>query len=305
MSDTVSLIFHTGALGDFVLTWPLAMALRERWSGCPVVYVTHPSKGQLADRFLGTQSVTVETGGWHSLYSDAPALHVASRDLVTRAERIIIFGTGENGLFTQNLQRLSPGAKILTLAPLPPAGFAEHATSFLYQQLCREAELAHAYEAALQMLATRGLPVPRAGSSRILIHPGSGSVKKCWPIEYFLEVAGQLRGEAWPVEFVVGEAELERFPERVVAELSEMYPVHRPGSYLQLAEELLNCHLLLTNDNGPGHLAGVLGVTTLSLFGPTDPRVWRPIGPRAHVVRGPALSAIGPAEVLERIGTLL
>lgn len=308
VNEPVSLIFHTGALGDFVLSWPMAIALRQVWPDCPTVYVTHPSKGQLAARFLQTQAASIETGAWHSLYSDAPALHVAARDLVSRAVRIIVFGAGkasEEGCFLRNLQRLAPEARITAVAALPPAGFAGHATSFVHQQLAGEPELAGAYELALQKLSTQGLPVPHAPSTRILIHPGAGSVRKCWPTEYFLEVASRLRSEARPVEFILGEVELERFPRSLVEELAAAYPLHRPADYVQLAEELLNCQLLITNDNGPGHLAAILGISTLSLFGPTDPTVWRPIGPRARVICGSSLSSITPSEVMEKVRQFL
>ena len=308
MSDAASLIFHTGALGDFVLSWPLALALRQLRPDCPIVYITHPSKGQLAARFLQTQASSIETGGWHSLHSDSPGLHVAARDLVSRAQRIIVFGTAEESgeaMFLQNLQRFAPEAKITSLVAIPPVGFTSHATSFLHQQLGGEAHLAEAYEVALQKLATQGLPVPHAPSTRILIHPGAGSVKKCWPTEYFLELASRLRSEARPVEFILGEVELERFPGQLVDELSAAYPLHRPTDYVQLAEQLLNCQLLITNDNGPGHLAAILGMSTVSLFGPTDPTVWRPIGPRTHTMHNSSLSSITPSEVMERIRPLV
>jgi ADP-heptose:LPS heptosyltransferase len=32
------------------------------------------------------------------------------------------------------------------------------------------------------------------------------------------------------------------------------------------------------------HLAAACGLPTLALFGPTDPRLWRPRGPRVHVL---------------------
>jgi len=308
LSDAASLIFHTGALGDFVLSWPLALALRQLRPACPIVYITHPSKGQLAARFLQTQATSIETGGWHSMHSDSPALHVAARDLVSRAQRIIVFGTAEEGgetMFLKNLQRFAPEATITPVVALPPAGFTSHATSFLHQQLGGEEQLAGAYEVELQKLATQGLPVPHAPSTRILIHPGAGSVKKCWPTEYFLELASRLRGEARPVEFILGEVELERFPGQLVEELSAAYPLHRPADYVQLAEELLNCQLLITNDNGPGHLAAILGIATLSLFGPTEAKVWRPIGPRAHTMHSSSLSSIAPSEVLEKVHQLI
>jgi heptosyltransferase-3 len=40
------------------------------------------------------------------------------------------------------------------------------------------------------------------------------------------------------------------------------------------------------NDSGPGHLAGILGVPTVSIFGPKDPARWKPLGPTVNVVQG-------------------
>ena len=42
------LIFHQGALGDFVLTWPLAMALSRLFPQSRVMYVAASQKGALA-----------------------------------------------------------------------------------------------------------------------------------------------------------------------------------------------------------------------------------------------------------------
>jgi ADP-heptose:LPS heptosyltransferase len=39
------------------------------------------------------------------------------------------------------------------------------------------------------------------------------------------------------------------------------------------------------NDSGPAHLAGLLGAPTTVFFGPTDPDVWRPWGPRVDIQR--------------------
>ena len=62
------LIFHSGALGDFILTWPLALALGRLFPQSRVFYVTARQKGLLAERVLRVESVDVETG-WHHLFS--------------------------------------------------------------------------------------------------------------------------------------------------------------------------------------------------------------------------------------------
>lgn len=43
------LIFHAGALGDFVRSWPLGLALGRLYPQSRVIYITHRQKGQLAE----------------------------------------------------------------------------------------------------------------------------------------------------------------------------------------------------------------------------------------------------------------
>jgi ADP-heptose:LPS heptosyltransferase len=53
----------------------------------------------------------------------------------------------------------------------------------------------------------------------------------------------------------------------------------------ELIEELQRCHLLLTNDTGTMHLAALLGVRTVSVFGSTEPLLTGPLGPDHIVIR--------------------
>jgi ADP-heptose:LPS heptosyltransferase len=60
------------------------------------------------------------------------------------------------------------------------------------------------------------------------------------------------------------------------------------GTYLtnidQLYATLRDARCVIAADSGPGHVAAQLGATVLSLFGPTDPKRWAPIGPDVHVL---------------------
>jgi lipopolysaccharide heptosyltransferase II len=53
----------------------------------------------------------------------------------------------------------------------------------------------------------------------------------------------------------------------------------------QLIEELRECRLLLTNDTGTMHLATLLGVPVVAVFGSTDPRLTGPLGCGHRVIR--------------------
>lgn len=53
----------------------------------------------------------------------------------------------------------------------------------------------------------------------------------------------------------------------------------------QLIDELRQCRLLLTNDTGTMHLAALLGVPVVAIFGSTEPRLTGPLGNRHIVLR--------------------
>ena len=146
--------------------------------------------------------------------------------------------------------------------------------------------------AATHLLNTLGLSAPelpdvwKPQSGRILIHPGSGSPGKCWP--YFEEFASQVTN----VEAIIGPCE-EDFQGRC--------PQLRGLDLTEVADELRQCRMFIGNDSGITHLAAYLGCPTVALFGPTDPRVWGPLGRRVEILWKSSLADIGIEEVKQRI----
>ncbi|HEX4124552.1 MAG TPA: glycosyltransferase family 9 protein, partial [Tepidisphaeraceae bacterium] len=55
---------------------------------------------------------------------------------------------------------------------------------------------------------------------------------------------------------------------------------------VELGEVIRSAGVFIGNDSGPGHVAGILGVPTVSIFGPGNTTGWRPLGPRVTVVSG-------------------
>ena len=54
-----------------------------------------------------------------------------------------------------------------------------------------------------------------------------------------------------------------------------------------LGAALSRAGLVLGNDSGVAHLAAASGAPTLTLFGPTDPALWAPLGSSVAAVRAP------------------
>src|SRR3954462_10163881 len=85
------LMLHAGALGDFVVSWPLAMALGRLHPQSRVIYVVQGGKGKLAERALRVESADVDGGAFHLLYSDPAKLPEASRKMVENAHSVFTF----------------------------------------------------------------------------------------------------------------------------------------------------------------------------------------------------------------------
>lgn len=74
----------------------------------------------------------------------------------------------------------------------------------------------------------------------------------------------------------------------LVGELATLLPAEAfapPSSLAEMAALLRRADLFVGTDNGLRHLATLLGLPTVTVFGPTDPAGWNPPGPRHVSVR--------------------
>ncbi|MBN1884607.1 MAG: glycosyltransferase family 9 protein [Candidatus Krumholzibacteriota bacterium] len=118
------------------------------------------------------------------------------------------------------------------------------------------------------------------------IVPGATYVEKSWPVERFVELAGRIPGELGLVPLVFwGPGE-----EAVAGQVAAASPaalMAPPASIPRLGAIVGRCRVVVGIDSGPKHLAVLQGVPTVTLFGPTDPRVWDPMTGRHRVLGGP------------------
>lgn len=279
------LIVHQGALGDFIVTWPLVLGLARVFAQSRIFYVTSGEKGALAEKALRVESADVE-GGWHQLFSSDPKLPESAAKLLAGAQHIINFVSGPEDLWTKNVRASAPEAALVTLSTVPPDSFSGHITEHLLAQLKSFPVIEAAMGQMLQSIATRGLALARPTDGTVVLHPGAGSGKKCWPPEQFLKLAELLKQAGRHVEVILGEVELERWPAAQVEAFSKAAAVKRPGTLVELLHTLAGASAFVGNDSGPGHLAGIIGVPTVSIFGPKDPVRWKPLGPSVTALRG-------------------
>lgn len=301
------LIFHAGALGDFVLSWPLVMALSRLHPQSRIMCVTAASKGKLAEEIIGVESLDSESG-WSGLFAAGAKPPKAVADRLAGAHTIVSFVAGTADAWTANIRRLSgEEATLLSLRGTPPADYNMHASDHLLEQLDSWPAIQSATAAILRSIAQRGVRPARWARPRggIIVHPGSGSPAKCWPADRFIELIGRLRGFGHDVTAVIGEVERERWTPADMSALGRACPVVQPETYVALAAELDRREIYVGNDSGPTHLAGVLGLEVFGLFGPTHPAVWGPLGPNIRCIHHQPLETLCVDEVYNELKKVL
>jgi ADP-heptose:LPS heptosyltransferase len=297
------LIFHQGALGDFVVTWPVALALGRMLPQSRVIYVTAASKGKLAEKALRVESLDVDAGGWHHLFAAGDAaggLPEASRKALENAGTIVSFVSAAGDPWDKNVRAIAPHANLLDVEPRPPddSTFAGHISQWIVGQLATVPAIKTAVEQILRSVQTRGVGYKRSPAGAVCVHPGSGSEKKSWPVGHFLQLVRKLVKSRHHVRVLVGEAERERLTKEELDHFAAVAEVVGPRTYVELLDALGTADALVCNDTGPAHLAGIIGTPTFAIFGPESIEArWRPLGPHVHVQATTDLAHLSPDAV--------
>lgn len=306
------LLFHQGALGDVFLT---LSALRRVQGSFAFDICCQGSLGALLKKLQLVHRVfPVEQAQFASLFSGKPAPGFTK--LFAEYHSLILFS------FSATLEatvRAATDRPLYRLMPRPMPHDRVHITNFLLQQLKR---LAPALSIASNPPLPAGGHLEPALPTTILLHPGSGSPRKNWPLNRFQTLARNLRNKGFQAEWMLGPAEHALYTTLINAG-SPTQRVHRISDLLDFHSLLERVLLFVGNDSGLGHVAAFTGRPTAVIFGPSDPLQWHPVGPQVAVVSSEhvcppchglpdrdchaplCLQSILPAQVEEAIETLL
>jgi len=161
-----------------------------------------------------------------------------------------------------------------------PGAPEHHSLRFL--RIAREcgAETSNAQPATSnQLLAIGNQPV------RIGLCPGAeyGPAKR-WLRERFAEVAAKISAQSSAQWVLFGTKNDAALGDQIATAIND-HCVNRTGRTTldELIDELRECRLLLTNDTGTMHLAALLSVPVVAIFGSTEPRLTGPLG-NGHII---------------------
>ena len=294
------LIIHQGALGDFILALPTLGTLRQTFPRSKIVVMGFPRILELVEKkFYADEIISVDQRGMASFFVRGGELDPGLAQFFQTFDLIVAFGKDEKGAILSNLHRVCEG-RVIHLNLFPPWNERIHMTDHLLRELRRyhfsvegqnpKLYLTPADQAWGKGFCRRKGLTDEEKAHTVLLHPGSGSKKKVWPVERFVELFHTLQGHTDSRIFIIlGPAEgtdTQKAFEGIQWDLGSRAPILLKGlSLLGLASVMEGCRLYIGNDSGITHMAAALDIPTLAIFGPTDPVLWSPRGKKVVVVR--------------------
>ena len=115
---------------------------------------------------------------------------------------------------------------------------------------------------------------------KIGIMPGGKYPARLWPGHYFAELINKINENFLVTIILVGSESEKKLVEKIKnqikkkpLDMSGCLTIHQTGALIN------QCHLLITNDSGPMHIAAAVKTPTVSIFSSVDiPFLWYPAG---------------------------
>jgi heptosyltransferase-3 len=142
------------------------------------------------------------------------------------------------------------------------------------------------WDLSLEIPKTAEIDPPLPAHSYVVFHAwasGTGKRLKEWPSEHWRDLARSLVRKVSGIVLTGGPsdaADTERLADSVRAHVAELPVLSVAGAYslTQTAVLLRLAKAVVSVNTGVMHLAALLGVPTVGLHGPTDPKRWGPFG---------------------------
>lgn len=308
------LLIQLRAIGDVILTTPALRVLKRRFPDAAVDFVSNPAPAEALVHNPHLRKIIVYPYAPHNaagLLRFIFQLRKERYDLVidflgTPATALIALGSGAKTRVGYNL-RLRRFAythretgyrgdiyNALTKFSLLKSLGIDEEESRTEIFLSPESETW-----AQQQFLKLGL----AGASVAALAPKAKRPFRQWLPERFAEIADYVQERGHRVLIIWGPGE-EEFA-RSVGNRMRLAPVIAPRTTLLQSAALLRlCRLLIGNCGGARHIAAAVGTATLTVHGPTDPRVWTPPDDPRHAFVRAASQRVEDVTVAQVVAAL-
>jgi heptosyltransferase III len=271
-----------------VLTLPTIKLLRDRFPKAHLEILGLKPIAALAEKRFYADAIRSlddpQLARFFAASSDLPAEFAA---YFAKCDLILSYLSDPEKIFETNVKRCSSAMFIAGPARLDGA---EHAAFQLARPLADlglrlKEPAASIYPSETDRAAVRGFRED-GSPSFIVLHPGSGSETKNWPIKNWIKLGNDLVAKGRQLLIVAGEADTER-----IAKLKSVWR----GQPARFAENLplpqlaalLEGTTFIGHDSGISHIAAAVGARCVLLFGRTEPAIWAPPNEHVTVIRAP------------------
>lgn len=140
----------------------------------------------------------------------------------------------------------------------------------------------------------------------IAVSPGARSDDKRWPAAQWSLVCDRLIRELHATVIVTGETAETALLDEMPRALREQLRVAIGQTTVRtLAGLLTRCDAAVTNDSAALHIASILNMPVVALFGPTDPAKYGPRSDRSTVLRRQPIADLTPDDVFAAVRALV
>lgn len=291
MTGTV-IVVHPGSLGDVLLAVPAIRRLRARYRDCELVLIARADVSRfLEDCEEIDHWISIENQESVELFSRCPEIAGKLQVWLKRCEFAVAWLEDRGRILSDRLKRCGV-RKYQIQSPFAPTLSQHHQSHRFLESIGEMPERSEA-ESTIQVqqdilvqarayLDSKAVPQKRP---LVLIHPGSGSVRKCLSPEVTASLIQRFQQSGLFPVIVEGPADHD-VVKRILAMIGG-HPVVLKGLELSLLAGILTqSDFYIGHDSGVTHVAAALGVKTLAIFGPTDHRRWAPLGTHVTVIQG-------------------
>lgn len=208
------LVIRLGAIGDTVTFLPVVGALRNNFPKAYIELMGYPERLVIG---TGPRYANVCTAfdvpGMSSFLVKNSVLPQQLSNYFKKFDLVLAFLNDEEKIFSENLKRA--GAKeILVIPPFPVKNSSKHITDYLLECLVplgihSKNNLPEIFlNEEEENFGRNFLEEYNLSNCRtIAVHPGSGSLKKCWAKENFVELSNMIIDEGYKLFLISGPAD--------------------------------------------------------------------------------------------------
>jgi heptosyltransferase-3 len=289
------IMMHPGSLGDVLLAVPAIVRLRTRFPGYRLaLFAEVPAAKLLYACGVVDAWTSMQGRECAGLFVDADAINGQVRTWLMDCDLAVGWMQGHDGTLSRTLKALGV-REVIVRSPFSTEILAAHQQDRFLETVDEVPSddegdvLLKVTEPVIQLgracLEAAGHSI---GQSLVVIHPGSGSPHKCVAPETLLPVVVAVQ-HVGAIPLIV-EGPADREPVERLLQLCPNPPiVLKDLDLLTVAGVLAQSQLFVGQDSGITHMAGLMGLRMVALFGPTDPARWAPRGIHVTVVQGACL----------------